>query len=85
MGRTDSGERVVIGFESARCEDLRASLDRFIKRASTHELPFEVLWRYRPRDKEFVRGFVAQHNLQARHYDTPDSDALEALGYLENE
>lgn len=85
MARTDSGERVVIERDSARRQRLRASLDSFIKQAATHELPFEVLWRYRPRDKEFVRRFIAQHNLQARHYETPDSDALEALGYLENE
>ncbi len=85
MGRTDTGERVVIEREGAGGDRLRASLNRFIKQAATYESPFEVLWRYRPRDKEFVRRFIAQHNLQARHYEAPDSDALEALGYLEDE
>lgn len=84
MGRLSSGRLIEIDQETDKRVELRARLEAFATRAAGHELPFDVLWRYRPKDKEFVEQFIAEHNLRAESYSQQDADALERLGYLDD-
>jgi arylsulfatase A-like enzyme len=60
---------------------LDEALDEQARKIIDHRLPFDVDWRYRPTDKEFVREFVAEHN--ARAATAEDLRALRRLGYIE--
>lgn len=84
MGRLGTAKLVEIERETEARAGLRSELASFVDRAASYSLPFTVLWRYRPKDRDFVETFVADHNLRVQSYDGPDTENLEKLGYLED-
>lgn len=66
-----------------RVEQLQRKISWFRKKASSYELPYEVVRRFRPSHKGFVKDYVARHN-EAKQGPSPEQlDGLRSLGYLE--